>query len=105
MIIFTLTMPGVGSWNGRWSGENNVYAIKKPDRSVPKEIIGKSFYYRWDDGWAGNITVESVSAAEANKIMRKSKGFCGYDWMVRSLIKHGEILTAREQQELEQEQK
>ena len=21
MVVFELTMPGVGSWNGRWSGD------------------------------------------------------------------------------------
>lgn len=41
MIAFILTMPNIGSWNGRWSGENDLHAIVKTERSVPKDIIGK----------------------------------------------------------------
>ena len=26
MIIFELTMPNCGSWNGKWSGEERFYA-------------------------------------------------------------------------------
>ena len=31
MVTFELTMPGVGSWNGRWSGEGHYtyYLVSK----------------------------------------------------------------------------
>lgn len=34
----------------------------------------------------------SVTAAEARKIERKTAGFCGYDWMIDSIIRDSEIL-------------
>ena len=91
MIAFILTIPNVGSWNGRWSGENNLHAIVKSDRSVPKEVIGKYYWYDWDDGWSACVSVEKVDYREGNKLRKKSKGFCGYDWMVESIIKKGVV--------------
>lgn len=29
LIQFTLSMPNVGSWNGKWSGRENLYAVRK----------------------------------------------------------------------------
>ena len=96
MIIFTLSMPNRGSWNGRWSGENRVYARIFHNNDVPKDIIGKDFYYNWDDGWYACVSVAKVDSKEAAKIRKKSAGFCGYDWMIRSIIKHGEIIVEEE---------
>lgn len=90
MIAFVLTMPNRGSWNGRWSGENNMHVIVKLERNVPnKEIIGKSFYYRWNDGWTACVSVKKVDSKEGNALRKNSKGFCGYNWMVDSLISKG----------------
>jgi len=91
MIVFELTMPGRGSWNGRWSGENNRYIRTRYERKVPKEIWDKDFFYRWDDGWTACVSVRKVSAPEARKLERQSMGFCGYDWMINSLLIHKEI--------------
>ena len=93
MIIFTLSMPNRGSWNGRWSGENRVYARIFHNNGVPKDIIGKDFYYNWDDGWCACVSVTKVDSKEAAKIRKKSAGFCGYDWMIRSIIKNREIIV------------
>lgn len=93
MIIFTLSMPNRGSWNGRWSGEDRVYARIFHNNDVPKDIIGKDFYYNWDDGWCACVSVTKVDSKEAAKIRKKSVGFCGYDWMIRSIIKNGEIIV------------
>ena len=93
MIIFTLSMPTRGSWNGRWSGEDRVYARVFHNNDVPKDIIGKDFYYNWDDGWCACVSVTKVDSKEAAKIRKKSAGFCGYDWMIRSIIKNGEIIV------------
>lgn len=91
MIAFILTMPNRGSWNGRWSGENNLYAIVKSERNVPKDVVGKSFWYSWDDGWSACVTVDKVDYKEGNKLKKKSMGFRGYDWMVDSIINKGVI--------------
>ena len=96
MIIFTLSMPNRGSWNGRWSGEDRVYARIFRNNDVPKDIIGKDFYYNWDDGWCACVSVTKVDSKEAAKIRKKSAGFCGYDWMIRSIIKNGEIIVGEE---------
>lgn len=93
MIIFTLSMPNRGSWNGRQSGEDRVYARIFHNNDVPKDIIGKGFYYNWDDGWCACVSVTKIDSKEAAKIRKKSAGFCGYDWMIRSIIKNGEIVV------------
>lgn len=95
ILIFTLTMPGVGSWNGKWSGEGKLYAIT---RSVPKPkaeaILGKpSYRYGWPDGWAARVEVRCAKHNEAAAVKRKSAGFCGYEWMVDRIISHGKILS------------
>lgn len=95
ILCFELTMPNRGSWNGRWSGEKDVHIITKSDRQIGKKLIeeldGQSFYYGWDDGWGANVSCRVVDAAEARRLRKKNRGFCGYDWMVRSIIANGEI--------------
>ena len=52
IIAFALTMPNRGSWNGRWSGEENLHVItRRNSKAYPvkrlKELNGKEFVYRW----------------------------------------------------------
>jgi len=82
-LCFTLTMPNVGSWNGRWSGENNLYAKiisfghSKDAIAKANEIIKKGYYYyNFGDGWGAAITVKEVDTKEATRIKFKSKFFC-----------------------------
>ena len=91
MIVFELTMPHCGSWNGRWSQEDKLHVRTKDERKVPKECWDKDFYYRWDDGWEACVSVKRMPAKEARKLERRSDGFCGYDWMIRSICKNGVI--------------
>lgn len=91
MVIFKLSMPNIGSWNGKWTGEEKIYARCKKNVEVPKEIIGNSFSYDFGDGWSANVKVEKVDSKLAVKIMSKSSGFYGYDWMIDSIIKNKEI--------------
>ena len=91
MIVFKLSMPHVGSWNGKWTQDDKVFARTYSEKKVPKELWNKSFYYRWDDGWTACVSVERMPASDARKIERRSNGFCGYDWMIRALIKDGYI--------------
>lgn len=93
MIAFFLSMPRVASWNNKWSGEGKIYARLKKDNEVPAEYVDKSFEYRWNDGWGASVEVKKVDAKEAAKIRRQSAGFCGYDWMINSIIDHGRIIT------------
>ena len=96
MIAFELSMPNVGSWDEKWSQEGKCFVRCYNQRKVPKEYWNNSFYYRWDDGWTACVTTRKITSAEAKKLKHMSKGFCGYDWMIESIIKHGEILTERE---------
>ena len=89
-------MPNKGSWDGKWTGETQTFARTRTEKRVPKELWNNSFYHRWDDGWTACVTVTQMPANEARKIMRKSKGFCGYDWMIESIIRFGEIRYAKD---------
>ena len=94
--LFVLTMPNVSSWNGKWTGEGRFYA-----RTCTAFFRGKalypnlkegSFHYSWDDGWGASVKVTFVTPTEARKADKNSKGFCGYEWMIDSLKKHGKII-------------
>lgn len=99
ILSFELTMPGVSSWNGRWSGEGKKYFVIKnyttrfiKSNQYLQEIIknnGGSFYYRWEDGWAARINVEIIDGFLAKKRRKISAGFCGYNWMVDSILERG----------------
>lgn len=97
IVVFELNMPRCGSWNGQWSGQDQLFVRVKSARSNElKEKLDKivqtgSFRYTWDDGWCARVDVRQIDATEAAKIRRKSKGFCGYDWIIDSILKHGEI--------------
>ena len=103
MISFELSMPNKGSWDGKWSREGQLFVRTRRERDVPKEYWNKSFYYSWDDGWTACVTTTRVTCAEAKKLEQKSKGFHGYDWMITSIIKHGDIGTEREWAERREE--
>ena len=91
MVVFELSMPNRGSWNGAWGGDGRVYARVKRNSDVPKEFVGKNYFYFWDDGWTAEVNVSYVDSKTAAKIRRTSCGFYGYDWMINSIIKYGEI--------------
>lgn len=93
MVVFELTMPNRGSWNGRWSGENDTHIIVKHNQSVPADIIGKDFWYTWDDGWSACISVTKLNSRspEYRDLVKRNTGFCSYNWMVESIINFGEI--------------
>lgn len=98
-LAFILSMPGCGSWNGRWSGEGKKYAkvetFPRTKKAAMKaaEIVKTGYYrYSFGDGWAAGVTVKQVDAAEARQLRAASQGFCGYDWMVASIIREGKIV-------------
>jgi len=87
LLQFTLSMPRVRTWNGRWSGEGRNYCLfRSVNAEKANKILDKGYYtYSWGDGWRAGITVEPVRRRS------RSDGFCGYDWMVDSIVKHGTI--------------
>ncbi len=88
-LVFVLSMPGCASWNGRWSGEGKLYSIVRRFRGKSPEP--GHYSYAWPDGWRASVEVRQVDFSEARRLRRNSKGFCGYDWMVDSIVKHGRI--------------
>ena len=123
-LSFELTMPNVGSWNGKWTGSDRKYfVIRKFDnktadkimegaKSSPlyegifiRKLIGytnpmKNYYYNFGDGWGANICVEQVDAKEANKRRKMSCAFYGYEWMVSSIVRYDDILNSSQIKEL-----
>ena len=93
--LFTLTMPGVGSWNGKFSGEGEYYArIKKVlnhGKPLYKNIEEKNYYYHWDDGWTAKVNMTLVTEKEAKSALKRSRGFLGYEWMIDSILTDGKI--------------
>lgn len=96
-LCFELSMPGCPSWDGKWSGAESLYAVIKnfktqKDKNKALEILNKGYYsYSWSDGWRASISVKEVDNLTARKITKKSKGFCGYEWMVKSILENGLI--------------
>ena len=86
-------MPNRGSWNGRWSGENNLYVVVESfsQKAADKILSQPSYYYRWDDGWGASIKVKAVDGVEARRLKKLSRGFCGYEWMLKSIFLYGAI--------------
>lgn len=98
VLCFQLSMQECGSWNGRWSRKDDVFVITKTRRDVSeaimRELDGKKFSYRWPDGWTACVSCRVVDSKEAASLRRKSHGFCGYDWMVRSILAERRISPA-----------
>ena len=93
VLQFTLTMPGVNSWDGKWSGQSKLFAVTRTVSSTDAEKIlqRENYGYDFGDGWRANVSVKRITPAEKQKVRRKSAGFCGYDWMVTSILKHQTI--------------
>lgn len=106
ILSFELTMPSVNSWNGRWSGaDKKYYVIRKTSKTwIHKQdhfgvLLAKgfdSFYYNFGDGWGANVRVEIITSSEAKKRRKVSAGFCGYEWMINTIMYDGYIHTGKE---------
>lgn len=98
LVAFELSMPNKGSWNNQWSGEGRPYVRV---RNISKKLAGEcaieeiirigTYTYRWEDGWCAAVSVRKVDSREAAKLRKQSVGFCGYDWMIDSIIQNGDI--------------
>ena len=107
ILCFELSMPNVGSWNSQWFGGKDCYAkvinfghSKKAIKRAQR-ILDEGYYrYNFGDGWAAGIKVKEVDNKESARMRRKSKGFCGYDWMVDSIRLDGKIISSSERRAL-----
>ena len=106
LVCFNLSMPNVGSWDGKWTGADNLHARVKSFRSkkdiaMIEEKLGKrSYRYDFGDGWSACVVLTEITQKEANRIKRKSTGFCGYDWMIDSILDFGKIMNSVDQAKL-----
>ena len=95
LMSFELSMPGINTWNGKWTGEGKKYVrvqnVMKKDNVKPGD-----YGYNFGDGWYASVTVKQVDSKTASKLRRASAGFCGYDWMISEIKQHGRILTLKE---------
>jgi hypothetical protein len=100
ILSFELSMPSVNTHNGHWTGENKLFVkvvnLGNSQKAFAKaEPLLKQGYFTYDfgDGWRAGVSVKAVDAAESRKLRKKSVGFCGYDWMVDSILSKGKIET------------
>ena len=93
-VLFVLTMPDVASWDGKWSGEGNRYAVV---RQLPQPVITDlgirgerfapvSWRHNWKDGWCAEVSARLMQKGER---LGKTLGFYGYDWMVDNILEYG----------------
>ena len=79
MALFIITMPNVNTWNGRWSGENEIYAKSltafRRNKPIYENLKEGNYGYNFGDGWRANVEVKFTTKRDANSIMKKSKGF------------------------------
>ena len=91
-VEFRLSMPNVGSWNGKWSGSQKNYVRYRNLTKKQIEFLDfpnkKYWHYSWSDGWSAGVTLRAMDVGERKK---KSDGFCGYDWMIDEIIKNNKI--------------
>lgn len=87
-VIFELSMPGVASWDGRWSGEGRAYnRVRQIDAARAVELgMPNSWTHRWSDGWCAEVSARLMNKGERTP---KSDGFSGYDWMIDNIIARG----------------
>ena len=110
LLCFKLSMPNNNSWDGKWSGGSKQYikivsfqgkngiakAHKILNQKTPQYASQpESGYYSYNfgDGWRAGINIYIVDSKEAARLRRQSAGFCGYDWMIDSIIENLAIVV------------
>jgi len=86
-LIAELTIPKAGSWNGLFTGPNEIRTITFT--SSGKEHIDKigKYSYDFNDGWIASIEIREPKPKE-----KVTGNFFSYYWMLESIKKHGKII-------------
>ena len=97
-VLFRLRMPRKGSWDGKWSGDDENYTLVRILGTKALKLlklkeggIGASWRYDFGDGWAAVVSAQVLAPRVRPK---KGDGFCGYEWMVDSILHCGHIERA-----------
>lgn len=108
ILQFRLTMPNVNTWNGKWTGEGNQYIMFRTLKNEDAKILqlhtnrgreknnlllisGIDYSYDFGDGWRANVEVKIITNTQKYQLQKVSKGFCGYEWMIDSILTHSKI--------------
>jgi hypothetical protein len=99
ILAFVLSMPNKGSWDGKWTSESKYFAkaLSVSKKEADKVLEKPYYFYNFGDGWSARISVEVVTPSQKRTIQKKSAGFCGYDWMIDSIIEHGDIRVEKKE--------
>lgn len=95
IIVYALTMVKTPP-NKRWHLEGNAYydirIYADNDPCLPNVLRTPHHYYDLRDGWGISVSVyETTSALHVARIMRATRGFLCYTWMIDSIERHGTI--------------
>lgn len=101
LVRWELSLPNIGSWDGKYSGKRNgMFAYpsrldrKGEEAKKIQEFIdaGKSsFRYNFGDGYTAMWTFTVIPTIKEYNQMNRGDHGTRYDWMIRSIMKHGEI--------------
>ncbi len=86
--IFELSMPSNNSWNGKWSGKEAKYTVAKNISEKKAKTLESYYTYNFGDGWVAGVTVRIAKPRE-----KATNKFCGYNWMIDSILYKGEIIA------------
>lgn len=82
--------------NLEWSGSEDQYLLYLSLGTKTLATLGfdtnveQSWSYSFGDGWQACVTGRVMNHGEKKQ---KSSGFCGYNWMVNSIVSYNEIKT------------
>jgi hypothetical protein len=79
-------MPRNNAWNGRWSGEDDKYTVSRTLPAEKFDVLRRRYTYDFGDGW-----MAAVDVREANPREKATNRFCGYEWMIDSILKRNAI--------------
>jgi len=85
-VIFELSMPSNNSWNGKWSGEENTYTVARTLAADEFAKLKHRYTYSFGDGWVAAVDIRDPRDNE-----KATNKFCGYEWMIDSILKHNAI--------------
>lgn len=85
-VIFELSMPSNNAWDGKWSGEGNTYTVAKTLPNAKFDGLKRRYTYSFGDGWVAAVRVREAAPRE-----KATNRFCGYEWMIDSILKRDAI--------------